>query len=58
MFSEGTTVIYKIRGKNKQLALDHGLPTEYDKLAVMAVSVLHLLHWRNDVTIASNLVAY
>ena len=57
-FTEETTGIYKIRGKNKALALDHGLPTEYDKLAVMAVSVLHLSHWRNDVTIASYLLAF
>lgn len=52
---EGT---YKIRGSNKKLALEHGLPTEYDKLATMAVSVFHLSHWRNDVTVHSYLLAY
>lgn len=48
---------YKLRGKNKELALVNDLPTEYDKLALMAVSVFHLSHWRNDVTVASYMLA-
>ena len=48
---------YKLRGKNKELALANDLPTEYDKLALMAVSVFHLSHWRNDVTVASYMLA-
>ena len=48
---------YKLRGKNKELALANDLPIEYDKLALMAVSVFHLSHWRNDVTVASYMLA-
>jgi len=44
---------YFVRGKNKELAIKNGLPLSYDRLAVMAVSVFHLSHWRNDVTIAN-----
>ena len=48
---------YKIRGENKKLALKNGLPTEYSRLAVMAVSVFHLSHWRLDVTVSNYLLA-
>ena len=48
---------YSIRGNNRQLALAHGLPIKYDRLAVMAVSVFHLSHWRCDVTVANYLLA-
>ena len=44
---------YFVRGDNKKLAIENGLPVSYDKLAVMAVSVFHLSHWRNDVTVAN-----
>ena len=44
---------YFVRGKNKELAIKNGLPLSYDRLAVMAVSVFHLSHWRCDVTIAN-----
>lgn len=57
-FKNDVTGTYKIRGENKKLALKYGLPTEYDKLALMAVSVFHLSHWRNDVTVHSYLLAY
>lgn len=57
-FIKEITGTYKVRGENKQLAIEHGLPTEYDKLAVMAVSVFHLSHWRNNVTIQSYLLAW
>ena len=53
-FVEGS---YKLRGNNKKLAIENNLPTEYDKLALMAVSVFHLSHWRNDVTVASYMLA-
>lgn len=49
--------IYKLRGKNRELAVKNGLPVEYDKLCVLATSIYHLSHWRNDVTIASYLLA-
>lgn len=44
------TTTYKLRGANKQAAASHGRPVEYDRLAMMAVSVFHLSHWRLDVT--------
>ena len=50
--------LYKLRGTNRQLAQKLGKPTEYDRLAVMAVSVFHLSHWRNDVTVSNYLLAY
>ena len=48
---------YYIRGKNKELAIAHGLPLVYDRLALMAVSVFHLSHWRLDVTVSNYLLA-
>lgn len=50
------TGTYWLRGCNKQFALDNNLPVKYDRLAVMAVSVFHLSHFRADVTIASYLL--
>lgn len=41
---------YVLRGENRQNAIDHGQPTELDRLAMTAVSVFHLSHWRLDVT--------
>lgn len=52
---EGT---YKLRGANRQLAQRLGKPTEYDRLAIIAVSVFHLSHWRCDVTVSNYLLAY
>lgn len=49
---------YYIRGNSRRLALAHGLPVKYDRLAVMAVSVFHLSHWRCDVTVANYLLAF
>lgn len=49
---------YKLRGANKQLAQRLGKPTEYDRLAIIAVSVFHLSHWRCDVTVSNYLLAY
>ena len=48
---------YFIRGENKKLAADHGLPLVYDRLALMAVSVFHLSHWRLDVTVSNYMLA-
>ena len=42
---------YRLRGENLKLALAKGLPIEYDRLALLGVSVEHLSHWRLDVTI-------
>ena len=48
---------YYIRGANRTLAQKHGLPTKYSRLAVLAVSVFMLSHWRCDVTVANYLLA-
>lgn len=47
---------YFIRGANKALAESKGMPVEYDRLALMAVSVFHLSHWRLDVTVTNYMV--
>ena len=44
---------YRLRGQNRELAVKQGLPTELDRLVLRAVSVLHLAHWRDKVTIQS-----
>lgn len=49
---------YYIRGGNRRLALENGLLTKYDRLAVMAVSIFHLSHWRCDVTVDNYLLAF
>ena len=48
--------MYKLRGKNREKALKDGLAVEYDRLAVFAVSVFHLSHWRLD-TLTNYLLA-
>lgn len=45
--------LYKLRGKNKEKAIKEGKPTEYNRLALMMVSVFHLSHWRLDVTVTN-----
>ena len=50
------TGYYWLRGENKKFAIEHNLPIKFDRLAVMAVSVFHLSHWRCDVTVASYLL--
>lgn len=44
---------YCLRGGNRRLAIKHGLPVDYDRLALLAVSVFHLSHWRLDVTVCN-----
>ena len=48
---------YVLRGNNRKLAQKHGLSLQYDRLALLAVSVFHLSHWRHDVTVANYLLA-
>ena len=48
---------YILRGNNRKLAKKHGLPLQYDRLALLAVSIFHLSHWRHDVTVANYLLA-
>ena len=50
--------VYRLRGSNKVLAEKYGIPTKFDRLALLAVSVFHLSHWRLDVTIANYMLAY
>lgn len=49
--------IYWVRGENRVLAQKLGRPTGYDRLALLAVSVFCLSHWRHDVTVANYLLA-
>ena len=42
--------VYRLRGDNVIRAKQAGRPLEYDRVALMAVSVFHLAHWRNNVT--------
>lgn len=47
---------YLLRGSNKEVALANDRPIQLDRLAIMAVSVFHLSHWRADVTVTSYLL--
>ena len=47
---------YLIRGENLEKARALGLPEEYNRLALMCVSVFHLSHWRLDVTVTNYLL--
>ena len=42
---------YRLRGESAVVARTKHLPETYDRVALMAVSVFHLSHWRNDVTV-------
>ena len=44
---------YFLRGKTREFAINKGLPTSYNKLALLATSIFKLSHWRNDVTVGS-----
>lgn len=44
---------YALRGANRELAEVQGKAVELDRLALRAVSVLHLSHWRDGVTISN-----
>ena len=47
--------MYQMRGESRKLAEEHERPTDYDRVALMAVSVEHLAHWRLDVTVINYL---
>lgn len=47
---------YILRGSNKKKAMIQGKKIEYNRLALMAVSVFHLSHWRLDVTVTNYLI--
>lgn len=50
-FIESLEGEYILRGMVRETAIERGMPVRYNNLAMMAVSVFHLSHWRNDVTI-------
>ena len=41
----------------RKFAQEHNPPTAYNRLALMAVSVFHLSHWRLDVTVCNYILA-
>ena len=47
---------YLLRGENREKAVRLGLPTEYNRLALMAVSVFHLSHWRLSVSVVNYMI--
>lgn len=47
---------YRLRGENRRKAIEQDKETEYNRLALMMVSVFHLSHWRLDVTITNYLI--
>ena len=49
--------LYELRGENRRVALSKGLPTTYDRTALLAVSVFHLSHWRLGVAATNYLTA-
>ena len=42
---------YHLQQANRQVAIERGLPTAYNRLALCCVSVFTLSHWRNEVTV-------
>jgi hypothetical protein len=48
---------YIVRGLNKKRAIEKGYSVEYDRLALLAVSVFYLSHWRVDVAVSNYLLA-
>ncbi|MBR4296311.1 MAG: hypothetical protein IKT56_05715 [Clostridia bacterium] len=55
LLKENLTGYYYLRGENKKMAIENGLPLRYDRLCLMAVSEFHLAHHRLDVTVESYL---
>ena len=49
--------MWDAKGASKQRAMELGRPTSYDRLALLAVSVFHLSHWRLDVTVSNYMIA-
>lgn len=47
---------YKLRGENRQKAIEQDKQTEYNRLALMAASVFHLSHWRGSVAVTNYLI--
>ena len=49
--------IYHTRTDNKNRCIEKGLPTEYDRVALLAASVFHLSHWRTNVAVTNYVTA-
>lgn len=49
-------VPYQTRGNVRQRFLELGLPTKYDRLVIMYISVFYLSHWRAPVTVKHYMV--
>lgn len=47
---------YELRGENRKKAIEQDRETEYNRLALMAISVFCLSHWRLDVTVTNYLI--
>lgn len=47
---------YRCRGESARIARQNNLPIVYNRVALMMVSVFHLSHWRNDVTIKNYMI--
>lgn len=48
---------YVCRGKNREKTIAEGHPYAFDRLALLAVSIFHLSHWRVSVTVSSYMLA-
>lgn len=48
---------YILRGKNRALAKQLRFQYSFDRLAVLATSIFHLAHWRNNVSVCNYIVA-
>lgn len=48
--------MYILRGNNYDRAVINNRATRYDRIALMAVSVFHLSHWRLDVTVKNYMI--
>ena len=47
---------YYVRGDNRSKAIAQNKSIEYDRLALLMVSVFHLSHWRLDVTVTNYMI--
>lgn len=54
--AEMTDEPYYLRGANRWVAQERGLPTVYNRLAILACSVFALSHWRADIAVKSYLL--
>lgn len=53
----GGKTTWNIKGASRERAEKLGRPVSYDRLALLAVSVFHLSHWRLDVTVSNYMIA-